>query len=482
MLILPLHKPLNRSNLPWATVLLVLVNVLVFVGWQAGDTERLASAYAYYAQSGLAEVEGDAYTHWLREHGRGAQAAALEDLAAPARAAAVAQTTQYDLPFQRALREGQLIEADQQAQWRQARAGYDQRMHRVFTDRHVLRHGEWSPRRMLSSAFLHAGVLHLLGNMVFLLAIGVLLEGAIGPALMLAVYVLGALGSSAASLLWRAGEVGAGLGASGAIAAMMGAFCVVWGRQPVRFFYWFVVMFDYVRAPAIWLLPAWLGWEVYNLFGSGDSHVAFDAHAGGLLCGALMGAALVAAGRRRDGFIRDDVEPTAAGPDDRWGRAQIHMGRMENDQAERLLEALAAEQPARFEVALARYRVARNAGDAVRAGRRAVDLLKLRALDEAQAAAQVHVLEQESLALPAEVRAGLAERWAALGQWQAAERLLEGASDLSAEDQAGLWLRVALAHDDLQGRARQQRLLSLLIERFPDVPQAHKARFLLDNA
>ena len=44
-----------------------------------------------------------------------------------------------------------------------------------------------------------------------------------------------------------------------AVAAIMGAYCVLWGLRRVRFFYWFVVVFDYVRAPAIVLLPVVAG-------------------------------------------------------------------------------------------------------------------------------------------------------------------------------------------------------------------------------
>nr|WP_237653481.1 rhomboid family intramembrane serine protease [Xanthomonas translucens] len=178
---------------------------------------------------------------------------------------------------------------------------------------------------MLSSAFLHADGLHLFGNMLFLVVLGTLLEGAIGRWRFLLVYLLGAFGASAFSLAWRWGEAGGGLGASGAIAGLMGAFCVVWGRRPVRFFYWFVVVFDYVRGPAIALLPLWLGWELYNLLVNGDAGIGFDAHAGGLVIGALLGAALVAMRQTREAFMRDEA---VAAADDRWERAQRHLGRL----------------------------------------------------------------------------------------------------------------------------------------------------------
>ncbi|MCG6630707.1 rhomboid family intramembrane serine protease, partial [Acinetobacter baumannii] len=161
----------------------------------------------------------------------------------------------------------------------------------------------------------------------------------------------GGFGASLASLWWRWGEPGGGLGASGAIAALMGAFCVVWGRRRVRFFYWFFVVFNYARGPVILLLPVWLGWELYSLASSDNGSVAFDAHAGGLVSGALLGALLVALRRSRPAFIEGSE---AVGVDDRWERAQRHLGPMENADAESLLAALAGEQPHNRDVALAR--------------------------------------------------------------------------------------------------------------------------------
>ena len=196
----------------------------------------------------------------------------------------VAQEALTDVAFTQALAGGELFDdAAAFARWRELRPRYERLRDEVFTLRHVLRSSEIDPWRMLSSAFLHGGAGHLIGNMIFLGALGLLVEGALGAWRFAAVYVLGALGSSAVSLWWRWGESGGGLGASGAIAALMGTFCLVYGRQPVRFFYWIGVVFDYVRAPAIWLFPAWLGWEVYNLLANGDLGIGFDAHAGGLV-------------------------------------------------------------------------------------------------------------------------------------------------------------------------------------------------------
>ncbi len=374
MLILPLHKPLNLATLPLVTMLLVVANAMVYFGWQLGDADRIEAAQAWYRQSGLGGYEVPAYEKHLRLTAQRDALAELEAVPDAQRAGFVGLSTLNDVAFVAALEEGRLFESAQQhAAWRALRRPYQARLDEVFTLRHVMRSSEWSPARMLSSAFLHGGFMHLFGNMLFLVILGLLLEGALGGWRFLGVYLLGAFGASLASLWWRWGEGGSGLGASGAIAAVMGAFCVVWGRRPVRFFYWFGVVFDYVRAPAIWLLPLWLGWEVYNLLANADAGIGFDAHAGGLVAGAALGGLLVLARQVREDYMADDAGTAAI--DGRWEQARQHMGRLENAAAERLLAELAAEQPQRLDVAVARYRVACNAGRPADMQARALDLL-----------------------------------------------------------------------------------------------------------
>ncbi|WP_394687280.1 rhomboid family intramembrane serine protease [uncultured Xanthomonas sp.] len=479
MLILPLHKPLSRDNFPVVTLLLILLNIAVYAGWQRHDAAPLRQAQRYYLDSGLGALEAPAYARHLERSGQREALAQLQQVPAAERPAFVGAATVHDVRFVQAMRDGSAFaDAGAQRAWTPLRAHYDALLQRVFTLRHVQRSSEWAPARMLSAAFLHADAMHLLGNMLFLLALGTLLEGAIGGWRFLAVYLLGAFGASAASLCWRWGEAGAGLGASGAIAALMGAFCVVWGRRPVRFFYWVAVLFDYVRAPAIVLLPLWLGWELYNLLYNGDAGIGFDAHAGGLMVGALLGAVLVATGQTREAFLRDDGGALA---DDRWERAQAHLGRLEHVQAGALLDALAAEAPRRFDVALARYRLAANAGQVATARLRALDVLRLAAPSVQEAQQQAAVLAAAG-DLDAPMRAALFARWMALGMLAEAETLLAQDAVSPREQQAQAWFRLALGHGERQAMTEWRRLLEGVIVRYPDLPQADKARFLLANA
>jgi len=96
------------------------------------------------------------------------------------------------------------------------------------------------------------------------------------------------------------------VGASGAIAGLMGAFTVLYGWKKIRIFFSVGFFFNYFRIRAFLLFPVWVGTEVYQLAFSDVRYVAYLAHLGGLLSGALLGMI----NKRYLGFYDEDaVEP-----------------------------------------------------------------------------------------------------------------------------------------------------------------------------
>lgn len=476
MLILPLHRPLTRHTFPFMTAVLLLVNVFVFAVLQAGDDSRRVDAAELYVESGLGALELPAYRRHLADIGASDALAAFDALPDDdTRVQQLAFSSGSDVVFERALQQGDLFPSPaERGAWLPLHTAHAAQRDVIFTLRHVQRSSEFDPWRMIASTFLHGDVGHLIGNMLFLVLLGLLVEGALGPWRFLLLYLLGGFGASAVSLMWRWGEAGGGLGASGAIAALMGAFCVVWGRRPVRFFYWFFVVFDYVRAPAIWLLPAWLGWEVWNLLTNADAGIGFDAHAGGLVTGAALGAVLVHFGQVRDEFLRED---TPGAIDTRFDEAQQLLGRMQLVEADRLLDALQAEQPERFDVALARYRVATHGRDASQRVMRARALLGLPAPDADGVRVQREAMAHAA-PLPDEIRDALLRRWLLLGALDAVEQCLQTPS---ASTDAARWFELHLRRSDAGDTAAATRALQSLLARWPDSPQATKARFVLSQ-
>lgn len=146
----------------------------------------------------------------------------------------------------------------------------------------------------LTANFLHGGWLHLIGNMWFLWLAGFVLEDVWGRPLYLTFYLIG----GAAALQFHAwtnpGSIIPCVGASGAVAALMGAFLTRFPKMKIEMLWLFGFFRTYrFKASAYWLLPLWVLTEVFygTLFGK-TSGVAHWAHVGGFVFGALGAVAL----------------------------------------------------------------------------------------------------------------------------------------------------------------------------------------------
>ena len=149
------------------------------------------------------------------------------------------------------------------------------------------------PISYLTANFLHGGWLHLIGNMWFLWLAGFVLEDVWGRWLYSAFYLIA--GAAALQLYaWsNPGSITPTLGASGAVAALMGAFLVRFPKMKIEMAWLFFFRLYRFKAAAYWLLPLWLVSEIFygSLFGSSGG-VAHWAHVGGFVFGALAAVAI----------------------------------------------------------------------------------------------------------------------------------------------------------------------------------------------
>jgi membrane associated rhomboid family serine protease len=142
---------------------------------------------------------------------------------------------------------------------------------------------------LLSAMFLHASWSHIIGNMVFLWAFGPGIEDAMGPGRYAAFYLVGGVAAMLAQVAAVPASTIPALGASGAIAAVMGAFLVTYPRDRIRtllFFGWFVRI---AFVPAIFLIGFWFLTQLLSLGAVADVQtggVAYLAHVGGVVFGA----------------------------------------------------------------------------------------------------------------------------------------------------------------------------------------------------
>jgi len=145
---------------------------------------------------------------------------------------------------------------------------------------------------LFSSMFLHAGIMHLGGNMLFLYIFGDNIEYRFGKGKYLALYLFWGLVAGFAHIAWDQSSPIPAIGASGAISGVLGAYLALYPNAKITTFMFFGFFMRMLHISAKWYLPFWFIFQnVLPLFLSsiGGSNVAFLAHIGGFLIGLLTG-------------------------------------------------------------------------------------------------------------------------------------------------------------------------------------------------
>lgn len=201
---------------------------------------------------------------------------------------------------------------------------------------------------LLSYAFLHAGFMHIFGNMLFLWVFGTAVEDKLGRLGFAALYLAGAVAAGGLHAMFQDNPV---LGASGAVAAVTGAFLVFFPRVDIKVLLFFLII-------GVYSIPAWffIVFAIAKDFlfaGLGTGGVAHLAHIGGYLLGFTAAMTLLATGlvaregydlfsiaahakRRRDflesGHIRENsvraAEASTVAVDDELANARAEISRL----------------------------------------------------------------------------------------------------------------------------------------------------------
>jgi membrane associated rhomboid family serine protease len=163
-----------------------------------------------------------------------------------------------------------------------------------------------------TSMWVHVGWLHLIGNMLFFFATGPFLEDVYGRALFALFYVASGLVAVATHAVYFAGSVTPLVGASGAVAGVLGAFLIRLGASRIRFLFLPLLVLPFFRVtlllPAFVVLPFWfLGQHWLARQAAGGDSVAYWAHVGGFAFGLLVAGVLRLA-RVEERFIHPRIE------------------------------------------------------------------------------------------------------------------------------------------------------------------------------
>jgi membrane associated rhomboid family serine protease len=154
---------------------------------------------------------------------------------------------------------------------------------------------------LLTSMFMHGGLLHLGGNMLFLWIFGNNVEDSMGPIRFIVFYLLAGLAAIAAQVVIDTGSTTPTIGASGAVAGVLGGYLLLFPHARVVTVIFIIFFFTILELPAILFLGIWILQQALfgylDLAGSSEGGVAYFAHIGGFVCGLAL--IRLFAGRRR---------------------------------------------------------------------------------------------------------------------------------------------------------------------------------------
>ncbi len=357
MILLPVgHSEDSVRRLPWVTFAIMGLCILSLImaheatwGTQDDLQDELLEALEYYATHPYLEVDEDFQRMVFQGVSEREQELMMEALAGDA----WQPESSEDLAAEQA-RLDELIE-------RALSGVYD---HPYF--KFGLIPNDISLFAILTHMFMHAGFMHLFGNLLILYLAGPFIEDVWGRGVFIGFYLLSGLAAAFTYIAFNPSSEIPMVGASGAIAGVMGAFLVRYWRTKIRFFYMFGFFFRGVfDAPAWFMLPLWFGQQLFfamaftQMTEDMGGGVAYWAHVGGFVFGVAAAGAI-----RKFGFdarfeqqIGDKLEQTLV--DNPEVDRALELNAVGNaDEAMRILAEKTAHDPRNHDAALAYWGLA----------------------------------------------------------------------------------------------------------------------------
>ena len=226
-------------------------------------------------------------------------------------------------------------------EWQRVKSKFDEAMKARLFYRFGFRTGSRNPLLLITSIFLHAGYFHLLGNMLFLWIVGVNIESVWGAKIFLFIYFLGGVLATITHSFFMKDEEMPLIGASGAIACIMGAYLIRHFKTKIYFYNIFIYVGKF-SVKAGYILPVWLLLQVKGALTSpGSSGVAFWAHIGGFGAGTLLASIY------HFGKVEEHLAPAMKKKeiDSLRERYRTHMDRQQEEEGFQVLSQLIERDP-----------------------------------------------------------------------------------------------------------------------------------------
>lgn len=366
MVIVPTEKKFDWHHAPIVLFILVLVNVLIYFLYQSGDDKKFADAITAYDKAGYFEKEWPLFQTYLEEH---KEIELLHEYRKQ-----VAEENDQAIIGDLLMRQDFFPYLQKHArsqfgrfvydEWEVDRSHINAKIQSMSYLAHGLRANHLRIPDFITHQFLHGSIMHLLGNMFFLIVCGFAVEAAIGHWRFLLFYLLSGVAAGFSQVASNWDSAAPLVGASGAISGVMAMYLAVFRLKKIEFFYWFFFFVGYFRAPALLILPFYIGKEVYSYQSDTASNVAFMAHAGGFVAGAILIGVAILFNRS---VLNTAYIETDTGLDPRQKKLADIYGAIEKFRFERALSSvneLIEIQSLDFELAILRYNLLKiNKGD-----------------------------------------------------------------------------------------------------------------------
>lgn len=294
MVILPTEKRFDWKHAPVVLFVIIILNTLIYFGYQFGDDGKAFKAVLDYKQQNFLEEEWPVYRDYLKQNDQlerlKNEQVYYDNINVPNNEFTLLYSIVGDNKFYEYLDENafNLFYLSYVETWALPRQKINDQFRSVSTYAYGLIPNKISTVTLFSHQFLHGSIMHLLGNMFFLIICGFAVEAAIGHMKFLAFYLLSGLTAGLFFSWIDFSSTTPLVGASGAISGVMAMYLGVFRFKKIEFFYWFFIFVGYFRAPAMLILPVYIGKELYEFFNNEGSNVAFMAHAGGFVAGTVL--------------------------------------------------------------------------------------------------------------------------------------------------------------------------------------------------
>jgi membrane associated rhomboid family serine protease len=290
MIIIPTEKKFDWKHAPIVLLALVILNIFIYFIPQSGDNQIIGSAFVEYKKQSYLDIEWPFLKTYLSSTDQADVLNKFNSLYNKQQYDQIIGYIIFDSNFYRYLRQDQYeyFTSNDVGDWFYVREEINNLIKSTTMVSYGLISSDVNFFSVFSYQFLHGSVMHLLGNLFFLIICGFALEAAIGHWRFLLFYLLSGVAGGLLYAIFNSKVSIPLVGASAAISGTMAMYLALFRLKKIEFFYWFFIFVGYFKAPALLILIFYIGKELYQFFSDTQSNTAYLAHIGGFIAGTIL--------------------------------------------------------------------------------------------------------------------------------------------------------------------------------------------------